>query len=195
MTTVHSVAGSLPYLTPVQRGTIGCNSLPFVCPYVHPSEWLVPVQAVRVSLNPRPCNTSIMPGVQPSLPTCSSLVDVQRARDISSLRSSSSFLVSSLPRVSFMPHLNSVRIIFRLFPRPSLFFRFLFSGFGGTRFEGILCFMHRGWNILAFHIDSSNWGCAWYVIESDYDNLYYNLCSLIFILICIHVCLLIMYRI
>ena len=23
----------LPYLTPAQRGTIGCNSLPFVCPF------------------------------------------------------------------------------------------------------------------------------------------------------------------
>ena len=107
---MHSVAGSLPYLTPVQRGTIGCNSLPFVCPYVHPSERLVPVQAVRVSLNPRPCNTSIMPGVQPSesLPTCSSRRRATRTRYPfpSILFHFSRFVVFTSP---FSPHLDPVR--------------------------------------------------------------------------------------
>lgn len=59
-TTVSGVAGWLPYLTPAQRGTIGCNSLPFVCPSARPSHTCRPVR-VRVSLNPRPCNTSITP--------------------------------------------------------------------------------------------------------------------------------------
>lgn len=59
-TTVSGVAGWLPYLTPAQRGTIGCNSLPFVCPSARPSHTCCPV-LVRVSLNPRPCNTSIAP--------------------------------------------------------------------------------------------------------------------------------------
>lgn len=52
--------GWLPYLTPAQRGTIGCNSLPFVCPFVRPS-CTCRSPCVRVSLNPRPCNTSITP--------------------------------------------------------------------------------------------------------------------------------------
>ena len=57
-TTVSGMAGWLPYLTPAQRGTIGCNSLPFVCPSARSSHTCRPVR-VRVSLNPRPCNTSI----------------------------------------------------------------------------------------------------------------------------------------